>query len=141
MPTTPLTLEPNRWYAWQMLPGYFGKHCVPYCCPIWVGSVVPLKSGQGILRIEFWNTGYAVGVQDFCVDLKVLHRTQSYLIGVLVEGDQELLERSAVVSVIEFGWIERYCPELWRQSPPSAFGPLAISDVSVYLDLALKRET
>ena len=50
------------WYGWQMNPGYFGERCVPYFSPIHVTRVTPLKTGKGILEIDFWNVCYAEGV-------------------------------------------------------------------------------
>jgi hypothetical protein len=133
------TLETERWYAWQMIPGYVGTRCVPYCCPAWINSVSPMKSGKGLLRLAFWNTGYAEGAQDFEVHLKVLLRGENYLVGALVDDPAEKPERCAVISDIEFGWIAKFCPDLWFRNPPSGFGQFAESSVSIYLDKLFNR--
>jgi hypothetical protein len=126
---TEFTLQSKRWYGWQMLPGYVGERCIPYCCPIYMGRVTPKKTGKGILKIAFWNTGYAQGVQDFELDLKILHRASDYLVARLLYGNEHDQERCAVISHIEFGWIERFCPNLWHNHPPHNH-----SSVSIYLD-------
>jgi len=123
------TIQNNRWYGWQMLPGYFGERCVPYCCPIYVTRVTPQKTGKGILKIAFWNTGYAEGVQDFKLDLRLLHRASDYLVAQILYNDQSGEDRCAIVSHIEFPWIEKFCPHLWSQHPPRSLG-----SVSLYLD-------
>ena len=128
-----LIIEANRWYGWQMIPGYVGERCIPYCCPIYVQSVEPLKSGKGILKLSFWNTGYAQGAQDFCLDLKVINRSADYLIAQVLDGAEEP-DRCAVVSHIEFGWIEKLCPCLLHNHPPHRYGSPADSSVSIYLD-------
>jgi hypothetical protein len=103
------TLTKNRWYAWQMLPGYTD---VPYFSPIYVRAVTPMKSGKGVLKVEFLNAGYAEGVQDFTVEIRVLKRTPEYLIGELT-GEPK--GRSCVVSTISPQWLGKFCPDFWRQ--------------------------
>ena len=134
------TLQGHRWYAWQMVPGYVGERCVPYCCAIYMQRVTPLKSGKGLLKLAFWNTGYAQGVQDFGLDLKVLHRAKDYLVARILHGDDDM-DRCAVISHIEFGWIEQFCPYLWHQHPPRNYGSSAESSVSTYLDSVFDLKT
>ena len=112
------TIQTQLWYGWQMLPGYFGERCVPYCCPIYVTNVTQLKTGKGILKIAFWNTGYAEGAQDFELDLKLLHRSNDYLVAELLYGDDSSATRCGIVSHIEFAWIEKFCPHIWHNHPP-----------------------
>jgi hypothetical protein len=126
------TLQPDRWYGWQMIPGYVGERCVPYCCPIRVHKVEPLKSGKGIMKVDFWNTGYAAGVQGFSLDLQLLHRAKDYLVARILYGDSSTTDRCAVVSHIEFQWIQQFCPHLWHNHPPHLHG--STSSVSIYLD-------
>jgi hypothetical protein len=129
-----LSLQANNWYGWQMIPGYTGQRCVPYCCPIRVSRVEPLKSGQGLLRVHFWNTGYVEGMQDFCVELKLLHRATNYLVAGLYENQTETMERCAIISHIEFGWVETFCPHLWHNHPPHQYNHLIQGSISMYLD-------
>ena len=78
------------WFGWQMNPGYGGQRCVPYFSPIHVTRVAPLKTGKGILEIDFWNVCYAEGVQNFeGVRLKILLRAENYLIGLLLDSSSK----------------------------------------------------
>lgn len=120
------TLSPGTWRSWQMLPGYVGERMTPYCSPIFVTRVEPLKSGKSLLRMSFFNAFYANGVQDFTVELKVLKRASNYLLADLIEDPPE---RSAVVGHIEFSWLQQFCPQLLEAHPPAS-----LSSVSVYLD-------
>lgn len=122
-----------RWYAWQMIPGYVGERSIPYCSPIYVTGVKPLHTGKSILRLNFFNVFYAEGVQDFTLDLRILKRSSDYLVSEIIYKGVKDIDRCAVVSHIEFGWIERYCPELWRNYPPTKLGSAEQSSVSLYL--------
>lgn len=128
----------NCWVAWQMIPGYFGERSVPYCSPIFVTGITPLKSGKGQIRLEFLNALYAQGVQNFCLDIKVLKRAKDYLVGEIIHSPGENSGRVAVISHIEFQWLQRFCPELWFHRPPSTT-PHGDSSVSLYLDAVFFR--
>ena len=130
--TGKLKLTPESWYAWQMLPGYVGERNVPYCSPIFVQRVVPRKTGKGILGLDFVNVLYAEGVQGFSLDIRILKHSANYLIADLLYGDSGL-DRAAIISHIEFGWIERFCPSLWYHRPPSSVAGAAATSVSLYL--------
>lgn len=109
-----------------MNPGYIGDRCVPYFSTIHVTRVAPLKTGKGILEIDFWNVGYAEGVQNFeGIRLKVLLRAENYLIGHLQGYDFEV--RSAIISHIDFAWLDRFCPHIVEANPKSG-------GVTLYLD-------
>ena len=51
------TLEEDRWYAWQMLPGYGSLG--HYYSSIRISRVEPKKRGDGTLQLEFYNTADA----------------------------------------------------------------------------------
>lgn len=133
-----ITIAKDRWYAWQMIPGYVGKRCIPYFSPILVIDVALRKSGKGILQLDFWSIGYAQGIQDFRMDLQVLHRAESYLVARLMYGEKDSSDRCAIVSEIEFGWIEQFCPWIRQQRPPSSVGQNIRNDVQRYLDAAFR---
>jgi hypothetical protein len=133
------TLTPNSWAAWQMIPGYLGERCVPYCSPIWINSVTPLKKGTGRLQLSFQNVLYAVGVQDFTLNLVVLKRAENFLIANIDYGADGQTDRIAVISHIEFDWIRRFCPELWWNKPPSSYSGNEQSSVSQYLSTVFSR--
>jgi hypothetical protein len=107
-----------------MFPGYGSG--APYCSPILVTDVTPLKTGKAHLRVCFWNAFYAEGVRDFDLTLRVLQRAPRHL--VLMHG-----ERSAVISAIEFGWLSRMCPAFWSLHPLEQRSHEARSCVQRYL--------
>lgn len=80
-----LTLTPGKWFGWQMLPGY---SMAPYFSPIRVEEVTALKTGQGILRLRFFNAFYAAGVQNFEKTLRVLRRHPEYIVCDIVNDDE-----------------------------------------------------
>ena len=127
-----LTLASQQWYAWQMIPGYVGERNVPYCSPIFVTGVTPKKTGKGILQLDFINVLYAAGVEYFSLDLRIIKHSADYMIADLLYGP-EGPDRAGVISHIEFAWIERFCPNLWYQRPPSSFEPVIACSVSLYL--------
>jgi hypothetical protein len=128
-----LKLVRDTWYAWQMIPGYIGERNVPFCSPIYVQTVTPRKTGKKILNLEFINALYAEGVQNFSLNLKIIKHAADFLIAELLYKDDGP-DRAAVISHVEFQWIERFCPDLWNQRPPSSIGEAATNSVSVYLD-------
>lgn len=128
------TLAPNRWYGWQMVPGYVGSRCVPYFSPIYVRKVVPKKSGKGIIQAEFLNVLYAEGVQGFEVDVRVTTRSANFLIGELIEDQGPADVRCVVLSHIEFEWLQRFCPGIIENHPPERCSSAAQSSISLYLD-------
>jgi len=128
-----LQLTPKHWYGWEMLPGYFAKRYLPYFSPIWLEDVTPRKAGRGILTVRFINTMYAEGVQDVTLDLRVLKRENSYLVGEILYHGQSPRDRTAIISHIEFDWIRLFCPDLWVAHPPSSFSTIEQRSVSHYL--------
>jgi hypothetical protein len=127
------TLLASRWFGWQMNPGYDGSRFVPYCSPIFVTRVAPLKTGKGILEMDFLNACYAEGVQNFHgTRIRILLRGENYLIGHILNDTTEV--RSAVVSHVEFAWLECFCPEIIQAHPPWEMEPLYSGSVSLYLD-------
>ncbi|RYZ71993.1 MAG: hypothetical protein EOP91_09345 [Lysobacteraceae bacterium] len=131
MPDELFVLAPRMWRSWQMLPGYVGERMVPYCSPIYVHSVQPLKTGKGLLRLRFFNAFYASGVQDFDVRLEVLKRASTYLMASL---DDCSSGRSAIIGHMEFDWLGAFCPQLLAAHPPERCSAAAQGSVSVYLD-------
>lgn len=99
-------LVTGRWYGWQMLPGYTA---VPYFSPIRVERVQPCKTGGGILTLEFWNLGYASGVQDFKKDLRVRSRQRTFIFAELVEDPGSPEVRGAVITVLTPAWVRTFC--------------------------------
>ena len=133
MATQGLVLQPDRWYGWQMLPGYAGERNVPYFSPILVREIVPRKTGRGVLTVRFFNALYAQGVEDFALDLRILRRAAAFLVADVLVGTEEQAERVGIVSHIEFEWLRRFCPGLWDARPPETFGTAEEGSVATYL--------
>lgn len=131
MPTTndKLELIEDRWFGWQMLPGYIHT---AYFSPIFVKRILPRKTGRRILRLELINAFYTEGVQDFSMDLRILKHEAGYLVAELLYGG-ESSDRTAVVTPINFPWLQGYCPHLLDSYPPQRIGGGGEADVQHYL--------
>jgi hypothetical protein len=125
-----LKLIPSNWYAWQMIPGYIRGRNIPYCSPVFVEKVIPRKTGKSTLGLRFTNVLYAEGVQEFELDIKILKHAGNYIVAELISG-KDSPDRCVVISHIEFGWIERFCPTLWFYRPPSSVSVPAQGSVSI----------
>lgn len=86
-----------------MFPGY--GDC-PYHSPILIRSIEPL--GDRRFEIAFWNLCYALGVQDFKMQLKTLRRGLSHL----VAADTEVGDRTYVLVHFNVRWLQRHFPQL-----------------------------
>jgi hypothetical protein len=124
-------LARGRWYGWQMLPGYTDGYD-PYFSPIRILHVEALKTGHGILRVDFWNALYAEGAQQLQTDLKIRSHHAAYLVAELRYPNNGPADRSVVISAMSAGWLERFCPLLVP-------GPRADTadggDIELHLDL------
>jgi hypothetical protein len=132
------TIVENKWFGWQMMPGYVGTGFLPYCSPIFVSEVKALKTGKGIIQLKFLNAFYAVGVQDFSITMKVMKRDTNYLVGDLMDSINKSSDRCAVISQIEFEWIKEFCPTFYHHQPPSSEHENA--SVEDYLNKAFLRK-
>jgi len=116
-----------------MLPGYLGEGYLPYFSPILIQRVNPQKTGKRILRLDFWNVFYLNGLKGFGMDIQILKHTEGYLVAdLLYPGDTN--DRCAIISHIEFGWLEQHCPTLWRRYPPETMSGLAQTCANEYLN-------
>ena len=122
------TLEKERWYAWEMLPGYTGSR---YYSPIRVENIQPLQTGRGILELRFWNACYAEGVQSFVLRLMVLHRGQEYMIVKLLYGDDSEGDRCGIISPITSSWLQCHFPEVLKKLSTSGL----VDEVDLQLHL------
>lgn len=105
---------------------------MPWFSPIHVTRLTPLKTGRGLLELEFFHAFYAQGVQDFKLQLKVIHRAENFMAGRIM--DAEGYDRLGIISHMEFGWLEKFCPELIRTIPPDSPGNAWYDSVSIYLN-------
>jgi hypothetical protein len=69
--------------------------------------VEPLKTGQGLLEIDFFHANYPEGVQNKEYVLRVIHRASSHIAAVKMEDDQQPL---VVVFPMATDWIKTHFP-------------------------------
>lgn len=96
------TLTQGRWYAMTMYPGYTDD---PYRSPIEVNRIHLL--GNHTFRLDFWNVGYAQGVQGFQVDYRTLRRHETSLIAQQVDNK----ERTVIFERLTGAWIGAFVPQ------------------------------
>ncbi len=82
-----------------MYPGYAEQ---PYVSPIFVNTVEP--GGNRQLRLQFFNAGYAAGVQNFDKLVQSIRRTAAYLACREVDGDPD---RLMVIHELSPLWLQR----------------------------------
>lgn len=100
---TRFTLERDKWYGMTLYPGYGD---LPYHSPIRVKEVRPLKSGAGLLDIDFFNAAYAEGVQNFTYSLRILKRAEQYMLAAIQGGD-----RAISLVHCDTSWMGEYFPD------------------------------
>ena len=127
----PLNLRAQRWYTWEMLPGYTDGFD-PYISPIYIVRVQALKTGKGLLKIEFCNAFYVDGLQGFELTVKVLKHTPNYMLADLSPSYDKDSGRSAVIGRMSFHWLESRLRYWFYDQPPEQFSP-PCADVHDYL--------
>lgn len=132
MPDDVLSLQRGSWYAWHMFPGY-GNPFLPYVSPIRIDEVAPEKTGRSILHLRFFNAGYALGMQDFSLRLRVLARRPHHLLAELLYGADEPSDRHVVIGRIGRQWLDLHVHALPGTSPP-AEDPPDQQQIDHYLD-------
>jgi hypothetical protein len=98
-------ITPDRWYGWQMMPGYVDF----YYSPIFVWAATPRTTGRSALTVTFLNAFYAQGVQEFEKTLHVLYRGANFL---LADIDSD---RAVVVNELTMGWLQHHCASLFTR--------------------------
>ncbi|WP_048306255.1 hypothetical protein [Halomonas sp. PR-M31] len=124
----------NHWYAWQTVPADLDETQCFYS-PVHVNySTIKGKNKSHIL-LAFTNVLHLDGAQDFHVGLKILRHYKDILVADLFIADHDI-QRVAIVSRIDFGWLQQHCRHVIDEHPPSLFGSAAEQDVATYLDRA-----
>ena len=134
----PLNLRPQRWYTWEMLPGYTDSFD-PYVSPVYILGVKPLKTGKGLLKIGFYNALYATGVKGFQATVKVLKHTPNYMLADLTPSYDGDNTRSAVIGRMSYQWLESRL-RFWFYDVPPHHLPQALDGVHDYLTHRLLRD-
>jgi hypothetical protein len=97
-----LSLEPERWYAWDMLSPQALGGSFP-STPIFITKVTPLKSGKDILRLSFVVALHPISPRTFTFDLRIVHHRLDHLVATLLDDDGH--EHTAAVSIPTFDWV------------------------------------
>ena len=103
--TARFTITRGQWYGWTMWPGY-GDNA--YHSPVWVREVQPLSKRR--LRIDFFNLGYAEGMQDMSYTMQTLKREESYLLAAVPDSD-----RCVAVEALSLNWIRSHLHDAYAQ--------------------------
>jgi hypothetical protein len=109
-----LQLVPNAWYAMEVF-GASGAPTNPHLSPIFLKAVEPLKTGRGLLKVEFFHANYPEGVQNKEYVLRVLHRALSHFVAVKMEDEQQPL---VVIFPMESDWIKTHFPNFDSSKKP-----------------------
>jgi hypothetical protein len=108
-------LLPNKWYAVQIFSAS-GAPTNPHTSPIFLHAIEPLKTGQGLLKIEFFHANYPEGVQSKEYVLRVIHRASTHLAGIKMDDEQSLM----VIFSMEKEWMEIHFPKFDCSNGPDA---------------------
>src|SRR5690606_8141668 len=84
---------------------------------IFVEKVEPLKTGHQLLRLSFVQAIHPIAARKCEKILRVLVRTDRQLAGAIKDDDGTT--RTAILAPPEDGWLEAYCPLLWRRRQPT----------------------
>lgn len=105
-------LEPRRWYGWvEAPPGKPGWAA----SPIFITATEPLKSGAGLLKLEFLQPMRAGGGCKRSVVLKVIQHSSRHL---AASFDDNSVARIAVLSAVDYDWLENFCQIFLERRPP-----------------------
>ncbi|WP_227368818.1 hypothetical protein [Halomonas sp. M20] len=124
----------NHWFAWQTISADHDgtQH---FYSPIHVNYSTLKGKNKSYFLLAFTNVLYLDGAQDFHVGLKILRHHKDVLVADLFIANRDV-RSIAIVSRIDFVWMQRHCQHVIDAYPPSLFGPEAELDVAAYLDSA-----
>ncbi len=99
-------------------PGWWGMLETPAvegfgASPVFVEKVVPLKTGNGLLKLEFVQAIHPIASSRREVTLQVLFRTEDRLVGELkyLEG----MSRTIVLTAVDVDWLRQHCAVFIRR--------------------------
>jgi hypothetical protein len=137
-------LQPRCWSGLTEVPtcgSQFGRHFVS--TPVYLTAVQPLKTGKGLLRLEFLQPLVPGGGEARMIVGKVVQKAKEHI--TVLFDDKELGSRTAIFSPPTFDWLETFCPELMarrpRKGPAFYVDGVAIGDPSAqdHLERVLGR--
>lgn len=105
-------LQRRRWFGWAEGPpdgtGWPAS-------PIFVTAITPLKTGAGLLKLDFLQPMRPGGGARRSLVLKVIQHSPRHL---AASFDEEGVERTALISDADYSWLEAFCPLLVARRPP-----------------------
>jgi len=134
-----ISIERGKWWGWQEAPP---RNPGWGASPIFVTNLTPLKTGKSVLLVEFIQVMHPRKAVRRIIDLKVVYRTSTHLVGTFVGDDGA--PRTALLSEMSCNWFRSDVPLLWERRPPLAewlMGEAALPepDFEEYLAMALGR--
>lgn len=110
------TIRAERWYAMDYFHATSGdsRELFEHFSPIYLFDVHPLKTGRGILQIDFYHAMYPEGVRHKVYDLKVFKRTSFMLMAERVDiSDSE--PPILLLHEITKKWLISRFPDRWME--------------------------
>lgn len=129
-PPQTVSLEQGRWYALQLLPGYING---PYFSVIQVTKSVQLIPSEEPICIEYWDPGYAQGVQSFERQVRTLKCARDLVVFEEV-GQDPTANRVLVVSALNQGWASVALAAFNTNENPMFESEIHDNDYQGYLD-------
>lgn len=129
-----LRIANNHWYAWQTISADLDENQFFYS-PIHVNNSALKGKNKSHILLTFTNVLYLDGAQDFHVGLKTLRHYKNVLVANLCVANTET-RNIAIISRIDFAWLQQHCQHIIDEYPPSLLGLAAEQDVATYLDRA-----
>lgn len=115
MPHPIYMLEPRSWSGLTEVPAY-GPYFVS--TPVYVTAVQPLKTGKGLLRVDFAQPLIPGGGLRRTIIGKVVQKTREH-ITLIYEDEDEIELHTAIFSSPSFDWLDTFCPALMERRPKS----------------------
>lgn len=100
------TLERGTWYACEFIGDEFDEDRCSYS-PIRIKEISPLKTGRGLIRLDFYHANYPEGVRDKSYELVMLERGSRYILAISRNHDPA---RVMQIYDIDWLWMNRHFP-------------------------------
>jgi hypothetical protein len=110
---SPFVLQPRTWYAME----YVFPSAQRHYSPIWAREITLLKTGSGMLRLQFFHANYPEGVQDKVYDLQIAHRFDTHLVALHREDGISLA--TVILEPITKLWFTQHLPNTRLADSPS----------------------
>lgn len=106
------TLEQGAWYACEFIGYEFDEDRCSYS-PIRVNKLNLLKTGNGVIRLDFYHANYSEGVRDKSYELAMLERGSRYILAI---GRKHNPTRVMQIYDIDWLWMNRHFPMIGDRS-------------------------